>query len=247
MKDSVLENSIQQTSDYDRFKIIESNRTLKTEHIQNLIKSLTERPDMLKSRPILVNQKWEIIDGQHRFEASKELKLPIYYVMGKGLGIAEAQRLNSIQRNWNLDDFARSYAMEGHEQYQRFLEWKKEFGMPFSILRLYCEGYERKRGNESFKRGDFKMMKDKKLIYQRLEMLSDLADIFPHWRYRSFGTAMLEAFKNDTYDHDLFVEKFRMRGEHELNNFYGSKNDYLRAIENIYNYRTDIEKQIRLF
>ena len=34
--------------------------------------------------PILVNEKMEVIDGQHRLQAQKELNLPTYYIKNKG-------------------------------------------------------------------------------------------------------------------------------------------------------------------
>ena len=38
--------------------------------------------------PIIVNENYEIIDGQHRYSASKELGLPIRYIVGEGYGSA---------------------------------------------------------------------------------------------------------------------------------------------------------------
>ena len=37
---------------------------------------------------IIVNENYEIIDGQHRFEVIKELNLPLRYIICEGYGFA---------------------------------------------------------------------------------------------------------------------------------------------------------------
>ena len=75
-------NDINQTTDYDRFTFIEGNRDICHLHLNRLIQSMQEKCIPV---PILVNEKYEIVDGQHRWSAVKHLGLTLYYHVEKGL------------------------------------------------------------------------------------------------------------------------------------------------------------------
>lgn len=240
---------IQESMKYDDFSILEANRLINQPHVQELIKSFEDTPDIARTHPILVNENLEIIDGQHRYLAWKELKRPIYYIMEKGLTVTDAIRLNTNQRAWKIEDYARAYAMSGNPHYQQFLELKAEFNIHFRELQTYCEGYEAHQANKRFRAGRMKLMKDKSLIRKRLEMLQDVTELYSGVRRlpSGFALGMLDAFKNPKYNHELFLNKFKLVGEKETGNFSGNRNDWLRVIEHIYNYYTLAEDQIRLF
>ena len=87
---------VYETYDYDKFHIMEKGNR-KIDHDRKIAHSMNE--NFLFS-PILVNEKFEIIDGQNRFIASKSLNKPIYYIIKKGYGIKEVRILNSNAKNW---------------------------------------------------------------------------------------------------------------------------------------------------
>jgi hypothetical protein len=53
-----------------------------------------KKENKLHCHPILVNEDFEIISGQHRFEVAKRLKVPIYYV------VDECTDEHILQANW---------------------------------------------------------------------------------------------------------------------------------------------------
>lgn len=63
------------TSDYFRFKILDGNRDVLKSHV-NKIKESMKKFGWI-GPGIIVNEKFEIIDGQTRFYAAKELGLPM--------------------------------------------------------------------------------------------------------------------------------------------------------------------------
>ncbi len=63
-------NKVYQTSDLSIFKQIEGNRVPNLQHIKRLADSI--RVYGMKCNPILVNERMEVIDGQHRLMAAKE-------------------------------------------------------------------------------------------------------------------------------------------------------------------------------
>ena len=77
-------NQIHQTTDYSMFQTLEGNRNLNKLHLKRLKNSFQKK--YLLS-PIIVNEKFEIIDGQHRFEAGKQLGLPINFLIAPNYGI----------------------------------------------------------------------------------------------------------------------------------------------------------------
>lgn len=69
------------------------------------------------TQPILVNEKYEIIDGQGRFEALKVLGFPIKYVMQYGIGLDECIMMNTRSKDWDAIDYVYSFAEKGNQNY----------------------------------------------------------------------------------------------------------------------------------
>ena len=69
------------TKDYSKFVKVHSNRSLKSGILSNIEKSMIDMGLMVD--PIKVNEKWEVIDGQHRLHVSEKLGLGIYYIKVK--------------------------------------------------------------------------------------------------------------------------------------------------------------------
>lgn len=122
------------TNDYSKFKKLTGNRDVKgTKKIINSIKKVG-----YVLSPILVNEKYEVVDGQNRLEALKELNLPVPYIMQENIGLAECQNLNIGQSNWNTKQFIESYAESGNESYIRLLDLVNDFSKQFSIEGVLC-------------------------------------------------------------------------------------------------------------
>ena len=81
---------IYETDNYDKFKIIDGNRPI--EHAKKIVESIKEIGMLWQ--PVLVNERFEIIDGQGRYLASKTLGKKILYVVQPGLTIKHARCLN---------------------------------------------------------------------------------------------------------------------------------------------------------
>ena len=107
-------NEVYETKDYNQFKFLANNRDINIKHVNKLVKSMKER--RLVS-PILVNELGEIIDGQHRFEAQKSLKMPVPYIIQNGYKEKEAQILNINTSNWTLNTWVKFYCREGIKDY----------------------------------------------------------------------------------------------------------------------------------
>ena len=96
------------TNDYDMFKRLEGNRSvteLRVKKISNSIKTVG-----YVMNPIIVNERFEVIDGQGRLEVLRRLELPVYYIVVNGIGRKECIAMNINQTNWSLYDYIQSYA-----------------------------------------------------------------------------------------------------------------------------------------
>lgn len=130
---------IVKTTDYSSFKLIMSNREIDEKHVRKLVKSI-QRKNLLFVRPLIVNDKMQLIDGQHRLAAAKEVKADVYYLKVTGLTKADIAVLNTAQKNWTAMDFINFYAVEGNEHYKNLaaLIDKYYWIKPSALVRISC-------------------------------------------------------------------------------------------------------------
>lgn len=112
------------TMDYDEFKRLNGNRTVLIGR-KNLIMSSIKERGWIRN-PIVVNEKMEMIDGQGRFEALKELNMPIEYVVSEGATIDDCIALNLKQKNRGPIDYIQCYADMGNQNYSKLLGFIQE-------------------------------------------------------------------------------------------------------------------------
>lgn len=119
--------SIKSTTRYDLFVNIRGNRPVDKNHVKNLVQSIAEN-NLLEYNPIIVNEKMEIIDGQHRLAAAKESKKTIFYIIAPKADIADVQRLNQGMENWNLWNFIENFVERGNSDYQVLSDYGLMYG-----------------------------------------------------------------------------------------------------------------------
>jgi hypothetical protein len=117
--------------DYNQFTCLDRNRELNLANKRKLTESMKEEHLLI---PIIVNQYYQIIDGQHRFFSAMELGLPIYYIINHNYGIDQVIRANTVGVNWNKEDFLNSYVKQGVESYVELDMIREEFGINIGTL-----------------------------------------------------------------------------------------------------------------
>ena len=113
-----MEVRVYETKKYSMFKKLDGNRDVYG--VNKIIDSIM-KVGYIPS-PICVNEKYEVIDGQNRLEALKQLDMPVHYYIVKDIGLEEARQMNIGRKNWTPMDYLKSYAASGNENYVRFLE-----------------------------------------------------------------------------------------------------------------------------
>lgn len=121
-----LVGKIYRTTDYKKFKRLVGNRKIDQAKIKKIIKSIKEVGYIMS--PLIVNEKMEIIDGQHRLEALIQLGMPVDFIIVDGAGVNECIALNINQTSWTLIDYIESYAETGSVSYMYLLQLIRAYG-----------------------------------------------------------------------------------------------------------------------
>lgn len=125
MKNIKVTGNTYQTTDYSIFKRLEGNRTVKNLRISKIKKSI-EKSGYIYN-PIVVNEKYEVIDGQGRLEVLEMLGLPVDFVISEGAGISECIALNASSTIWSMKDYIESFCELGFEDYIIFNDLLQEY------------------------------------------------------------------------------------------------------------------------
>lgn len=65
------------TRDYSVFKYLKGNRGINLKNVNSIVDNV--RDNGLLPTIVIVNENMEVIDGQHRIEAFKQLNLPVEF------------------------------------------------------------------------------------------------------------------------------------------------------------------------
>lgn len=106
---------VYETTDYTVFKQLIGNRTdvkSRATKIKESIKNIG-----LRNNPIIVNRFMQVVDGQGRLEACRQLNLPVRFVIDEDADIEVCKWMNIGQSNWKAMDYVQCYAENGNENY----------------------------------------------------------------------------------------------------------------------------------
>lgn len=224
------------TKDYSRFKVITGNRAVTETHVKKLMASIG-RKNLLPYAPILVNEDMEVIDGQHRLEAAKLLNLEVYYLVAEGARVKDVQLLNASQKQWTLEDYADSYATQGYSDYEILRAFYQNQDIPVSIAVWLLS-------KDTWNGGHMMKFKEGGFVITALEEAYEVADrikIFHEHttpqvrRSKGFVRAIRTLHRNEKVDWDRMKEKLEIF-THQIPSYQSAK-DYLRFLEDIYNFK----------
>lgn len=246
MKQLKFNDTILVTTNYNLFKSIDGNRTLNPLHVKRIKQSMATNPLLTL---IMVNEKFEIIDGQHRFEASKELGLPIYYVKVYGYGMNEVHVLNANHSNWKKSDFVDGYADSGNENYIIFQSFSAQYSeLTFSSIHKLLSG-KRKGDPETqsgttrdFQRGLFKV-KNLKNAHVVASKIMDYKAYFPKFNDNMFVVTLLHILEHPNYNHDEMMSKLKLQPT--ALDKCGTQTQYALLLEDIYNFKRKTKVSLR--
>lgn len=228
------------TTDYHLFKSIDGNRTKNQLHLTRLKKSMSEH---YLFTVIVVNERYEIIDGQHRFECIRELQLPLNYIVCKGYGLDEVHILNQNAKVWNADDYLEGYCKLGLEDYKIYREFKNKYKVGHSECMGLLTGASGLGSRyKPFHNGQFKVTN----LSGAVDVMEKVLLIEPYYkgvRRRTFIFAIDSLLKNENFEFSEFIQKLKLQPSalHDCINI----NQYKLLIESIYNYHRKDKVNLR--
>ena len=241
-------NKVYKTNDLSIFKQIDGNRVPNLQHVKRLADSI--RVYGMKCNPILVNERMEVIDGQHRLMAAKEANSFVYYIVVDGYSLNEVHTLNLNQKNWTKKDFMDGYANMGIESYiklKAFSEKNDDFTFNDCIAlcqnigsassRTYTNTKQDKLDGNSqifeqgtWRNGDIYLAQD---MANKIRMIKTY---YAGYNRTTFVSTMMQMLKNEKFDFNEFMHKLRLQPTAMVD--CANREQYKTVVEDIYNYKS---------
>ena len=146
--------------DFSKFKILERNRDTSKAHVNKLIGSLQEPRGQVE--PITINEKWEVVNGQHRLEAAEDGGLDhVIVIMSYGATIKDVIVMNTTQKRWIFWDFLKCHSHESASnsaEYQKLKKFLKDYPISHKAALWLLTGNNHDYGMEDFEAGTLKII-----------------------------------------------------------------------------------------
>lgn len=232
--------------DLSGLKFMTNNRPTKIKHVEDLRKSMRKYGALIS--PVLINEKGEVIDGQHRVQAAKKEGLPLYLVECVGYGIEQVRALNMKQKNWTSHDYLHSFVDMGYKHYillNKFYEENKEFRLTSCVAMCsnitsfsqfsVAEGNRRTEGKtQVFNEGTWEV-RDLEVAYKFADNLKRLKPYYDGYNRQVFVGAMLSLMPKKQFNFEEFLHKLSLQPTTLVD---CNDRDQCRAlVEDIYNYK----------
>lgn len=229
------------TQDYEIFKHYNCNRKIDKKLVKKIVLSI-KKNNLLEFRPILVNEKYEVIDGQHRLEAARILGVPIYYTINNQATDQDLILLNNVQKPWTLDDYLNYWCSKGKREYLLFRDTVKRYGLSVSRTLMFYTGSRSEKSRE-FKSGELKAV-PMAMIDETLHTIKDikayLAEklVAPSRSFlerEHFMRALIMFLKHPEINKELLFKKLEVKMS--LLRVCTNATEYVKILQDIYNYR----------
>jgi len=229
---------VKESVNYSMFKSIEGNRPVNEIHLNRLTDSMEQK---LLIAPIIVNEDYQVIDGQHRLEASKRLKLPIRYIVANGYRLQDVHRYNRNSKNWGYQTYVDGYARMGKQAYIDFKKFQETHNFNYSTALLLL-GNDSASTSESIKDGSFTITQKERgeRIADWIHILDDYIDFAT---IRPFPHALIHLYKHEDFNFSHFLGKLQNQQSSLVK--CTNTSTQVELIESIYNYKSRNKVNLR--
>lgn len=233
---------MERTTDYEKFKMLNFNRKkLDRNHINKIKNSITKNGYM--GSPILVNQDFEIYDGQHRFMALKEMGLEVPYEI-INVAYNSIIDLNITQKKWTLEDYVNYYCeKDKNPSYVRLNRLCKELKCSVNLVltmgyRISITGDIRKK----LQKGNLKFNMDDELRVS--SFYTNFCEIVKNLKMKP-ATKMCSALADLCTRHGFRWETMISKTEKYPTLAYNcrTQEEFIVMLKSIYNFNTRKEEQ----
>lgn len=224
------------TTDYSIFKPHLLQRNLKPEHVAKITRSMQKR-GFVPEKHVICNEDMQVVDGQHRLQAAKNLGLPVYYTVSAAVDVDDIREMAKTVAAWDLEDYVSSYIKQGNDNYRRVVDLKD-----LSLLgwNAFLGGAMRVTENDAradFKNGKF-ILTDRREqeVFHFIHQYHLFKDTFGGWKIRIFVAACSYIFSHPKYDHAQMTARL----DYQRSKLFRctTTDEYISMLSDIYNYKT---------
>jgi hypothetical protein len=240
-----MTTQIQESKDYDKFEMLEFNRDIKK--LSNLIHSMRIH-GWIDAYPLHVvkngNSKLKIKAGHHRFTAAEKLGIPIKYVICDDA--ASIHTLEKATIPWSLEDYVVSHFKTGKKDYGEIMNLHEQTGIGLNSIFSMMAGQICDSNNRTtkIKGGEFSI-KDRKHPLKVVDMILFCKQRGVSWaNQKSFVQAISSILLVEQMDIERL--KSKVANYTSLVKKQPSKDEYIRMLEEVYNFRNG-QDRIPLF
>lgn len=224
------------TTEYSIFTYSPQQRRIQRSHVEAIKQSIRVN-NKLYFYPIIVNMAMEVLDGQHRLAAAKDLKVPIYFIKSDEVTIQDIAYISNVNKGWTKDnwlDFYLTLAKENdspeYKEYRTFNHFYK--GYPWLTITSAIKLATKAVGNQTwtqFESGKYEA-NNIEFAHQVLNACEDFEPYFPQYKHAHFIDAMYKILKKYPYDRERMLDKLeiasgRLHGKTKVSEYIGMLDD----------------------
>lgn len=239
-----MKATITATKNYGLFDFSMENRDYNPNKHRDLMKSLKEK-GYDPARPIVCvrndRNRLEVVDGQHRLNFCRELKIPVYYTETDH---GDPREYNTQSVAWTIQDWVKSWRCKGMKDYEMLSAFIEKYKLPVTTSANILAGIDNPGGSitRSVKNGTFKVL-DMEFAERCATAIVAISEHFKDARSFYFVAAVFRCLKVEQFNLAHLISK--------IQKFPGMLkpqarvDQYLEDIQNLYN-RADKKNQIPL-
>lgn len=157
--------------------------------------------------PVMINEKYEVIDGQHRIEEGKKQGLEIPFIILEGAGKKEIISINTTSKQWMLMDYIKSYASEGIEEYETLLSLERSYDvLPGTLSSLAFNTTDSGRPTNKVKNKQLKFV-DYDYLVEFLEFYQEILDRTPLESSSSLTFSLYSVYRLEKFNPERLFDK----------------------------------------
>lgn len=231
---------IQKTNNYDMFKLRQLNdnrESISPKRVQELVDSISQK-NLLEYRPIVVNSDMEVIEGQHRFLAAKQLGVDIYYQVKEDFQATDILLMNNAKA-WSIADYLNFFVKNGYPEYIKLNEFMKKNQLNL-IITLSMVMPRSRQATQLFKEGKFKFVEeefggDLETCWETIDLLKRLNGNDYYYVSARFWKPLLKLIRHPSFDKDLWFRNLTRMSS--MISAKISEKEYSQAFMAVHNWR----------
>lgn len=227
---------IKSTTDYDMFRFEHANRPVDPKHVTALVAAIKEK-NLLREYPIVVDVNFNVLDGQHRLTAARELNVPIFFIVSKEATVADVSFITSHVDHWDISDHLHFWCMKGNHDYTKLREFHQKY--PFlsvSICRYLLSGG--RKDTVDFRSGDFRINR-MEVAEKTAQAMIDFQRYCDLHKSFQFANAVSVLVSHPKYSHKRMLMKLEYLSQKLVKRV--DTKAYVETLSEIYNYKVRVD------